>query len=86
MSGGQEHVLEAFRSRDGELQKCGLRCVMPLAKHLETRAILFGEKDFVHILINTGLNPRDSATAYFVAATLDTSTRKEEFALKVTRL
>jgi len=81
--GGLQLVLEAFRSRDREMQKCGLRCIMSLAKHLETRQILMNEKGFVHTLISMGHNPYDSATAYFVASTLDSVTRKEEFAHKV---
>ena len=82
-AGGLQLVLEAFRSRDREMQKCGLRCIMSLAKHLETRQILMNEKGFVHTLISMGHNPYDPATAYFVASTLDSVTRKEEFAHKV---
>lgn len=83
MKGGLEVVLEGFRSRDRELQKGGLRCLMALVKHIETRATLMNEKTFVHQLITMGMAPYDSATAYFVAATLDTVTRKEDFAMRV---
>lgn len=82
--GGLEHLLEAFRSpRDPEMQKCALRCIMTLSKHLETRVLLFAEKDFVNVLMGLAANPRDGASAYFLAATLDTVTRKEEFAMKI---
>ena len=78
--GGLSFILEAFTSRDKEMQKCGLRCIMSLVKHLETRQALMNEKSFVHTLMAIGLNPYDDATAYFVVSTLDVVTRKEEFA------
>eukprot|EP00656_Telonema_subtile_P053674 TRINITY_DN7830_c0_g1_i8.p1 TRINITY_DN7830_c0_g1~~TRINITY_DN7830_c0_g1_i8.p1 ORF type:complete len:271 (-),score=70.83 TRINITY_DN7830_c0_g1_i8:44-856(-) len=82
--GGMDHVLEAFRStRDPDMQKAGIRCVMSLSKHLETRSLLFAQADFVHLLLGLATSVKEDATAYFIAATLATVTKKEDFTMKV---
>lgn len=82
--GGLDVVLDAFKTKDKEIQKCGLRCVMGLVQHLETRALMCQESVFLRTLVKMGLKHNgDPHLQYMVAATLETITRKEEFARKV---
>jgi len=82
--GGLDVVLDAFKNKDKEIQKCGLRCVMNLVHHLETRQLLCQDALFLKTLVKLGLRHMgDANLQYMVAATLDTITRKEEFGIKV---
>jgi len=82
--GGLDVVLDAFKNKDRDIQKCGLRCVMNLVQHLETRGSLCNDAMFLKTLVKAGTKHMgDSNIQYMVAATLDTITRKDDFGAKV---